>query len=85
VPTWLSPVTKIVGGAKARRPIQWQVSIRKSSNGLTHFCGGIVLNANTILSARHCFVDGQPGGAKVVAGARSLRSNRRAQVNILAH
>lgn len=39
---------------------KYLVSIRKSENednfGYTHFCGGIIIKANLILTAAHCFV-----------------------------
>ena len=49
---------EIVGGQKSPDPIQWQVSCQ--TNGF-HFCGGIILNEDTVLSAAHCF----PPGTKV--------------------
>ena len=43
---------KIVGGQIAPSPIPWQVSVQI---GGSHFCGGTILDAYTILSAAHCF------------------------------
>ena len=43
---------EIVGGQIAPSPIPWQVSLQK---GGAHFCGGIILDTFTILSAAHCF------------------------------
>ena len=45
-------------------PIPWQVSIR----GHSHFCGGTILDAKTVLSAAHCFSDGIIDGVSVMAG-----------------
>ena len=56
---------KIVGGQTAPRPIPWQVSIR--SHG-SHFCGGTILDATTVLSAGHCFDGGNRNGLTILAG-----------------
>ena len=56
---------KIVGGQTAPRPIPWQVSIR--SHG-SHFCGGTILDATTVLSAGHCFDGGNRNGLSILAG-----------------
>ena len=55
---------RIVGGKEAEMPIPWQVSIR----GHSHFCGGTILDAKTVLSAAHCFSDGIIDGVSVMAG-----------------
>ena len=46
---------KIVGGEAAASPIPWQVSVRSCADGWCHFCGGTILDENTVLSAAHCF------------------------------
>ena len=43
---------EIVGGQIAPSSIPWQVSLQI---GGAHFCGGIILDNFTILSAAHCF------------------------------
>merc|ERR1712018_402574 len=58
---------RIVGGEQAGAPIPWQVSVQ--SNSGFHFCGGTVLDAKTVLCARHCFASGQANGAKVTVGS----------------
>merc|ERR1719491_1412260 len=60
---------RIVGGTNAAGVVPWQVSIRDNEQGAddngkpyeknTHFCGGTILDAKTILSAAHCFPNGQ--------------------------
>ena len=57
---------RIVGGQDASSEIPWQVSVRAgndmyntggfliASSG-SHWCGGTILDAKTILSAAHCF------------------------------
>merc|ERR1712168_163926 len=47
---------KIVGGEEAEpHEFPWQVSLRRKSDNF-HFCGGSVLNENTVISAAHCTV-----------------------------
>ena len=41
---------EIVGGQQSPDPIQWQVSLQ---DGGFHFCGGTILNENTVISAAH--------------------------------
>merc|ERR1712227_955088 len=71
VPSWMKSAftsfDRIVGGANAGSAIPWQVSLRNSASGSTHFCGGTILDANTVLSAAHCFHNGHQG-VVVVAG-----------------
>ena len=58
---------RIVGGETAAGPIPWQASIQTS--GGFHFCGGTVLDAKTVLCARHCFSNGNAGNKKVTVGS----------------
>merc|ERR1712018_147468 len=66
VPSFIS-MDRIVGGQDASGPIPWQASIQTS--GGFHFCGGTVLDAKTVLCARHCFSNGNTGNKKVVVGS----------------
>jgi len=68
---------KIVGGQTAPRPIPWQVSIR--SHG-SHFCGGTILDATTVLSAGHCFDGGNRNGLSILAGTVN-RKDKSGQVS----
>ena len=70
---------RIVGGANAGSAIPWQVSLRNSASGSTHFCGGTILDANTVLSAAHCFHNGHQG-VVVVAGSHKRSDNTGVQV-----
>jgi trypsin len=60
---------KIVGGEEATpHEFPWQVSLRRKSDNF-HFCGGSVLNENTVISAAHCTVIwDSPDQVVVVAG-----------------
>ena len=50
--------------------IPWQVSIRDESND--HFCGGTVLDSETVLTAAHCFVEGEStSGFTIMAGSKN--------------
>ena len=55
---------RIVGGQDATSEIPWQVSVRAGMNTNlqgSHWCGGTILDAKTILSAAHCFFDEKDG------------------------
>ncbi|KAF2753830.1 trypsin [Pseudovirgaria hyperparasitica] len=57
---------QIVGGeAAAEGDVPFIVSLQKSG---THFCGGSLLNANTVLTAAHCSQQ-SPSGITVRAGS----------------
>ena len=61
---------RIVGGVSATDPIPWQVSVRACQSGGCHFCGGTILDEQTVLSAAHCFtVGGSMAGKYIFAGA----------------
>ena len=53
----MSTYDRIVNGQTASAPIPWQVSLRRYPDGNGHFCGGIVLDSKTILTAAHCQVE----------------------------
>ena len=65
IPSWINFNGKIVGGLTAQLPIPWQVQVRVSANSLGAnlggFCGGTILDEETILSAAHCFIDQNTG------------------------
>ena len=57
----------IVGGtAAAKGEFPYIVSLSQSGS---HFCGGLLLNANTVLTAAHCSVDTSADSVKVRAGS----------------
>lgn len=60
---------KIVGGEVVditQHP--WQVSLRNVVVGISHFCGGSILNREWILTAAHCLDGITPIQFDVVAG-----------------
>merc|ERR1711979_11243 len=87
VPSWMksafSSIDRIVGGANAGSAIPWQVSLRNSASGSTHFCGGTILDANTVLSAAHCFHNGHQG-VVVVAGSHKRNDNTGVQTSTIS-
>merc|ERR1712212_675957 len=87
VPSWMksafSSTDRIVGGANAGSAIPWQVSLRNSASGSDHFCGGTILDANTVLSAAHCFHNGHQG-VVVVAGAHKRSVNTGVQTSTIS-
>ncbi|KAF2818518.1 trypsin-domain-containing protein [Ophiobolus disseminans] len=71
IPNWDegSPENDIVGGvAAAQGDFPFIVSIQRSGS---HFCGGTLLNANTVLTAAHCAVGQTASQIKVRAGSLS--------------
>jgi len=67
---------RIVGGQAAEAPIGWQVSVRQCQSGGCHFCGGTILDETTIMSAAHCFTNGQSmSGFYVTAGVVNRNDN----------
>jgi len=87
IPSWMSSkVDRIVGGKFAPKPVPWQISIRADAT-TGHWCGGTILDKNTILSAAHCFYDDSTGLQPapntdlefVVAGALKLNDNNGVQ------
>lgn len=57
----------IVGGTTASAgDFPFIVSLSKSNS---HFCGGVLLNANTVITAAHCSVGQTASSVKVRAGS----------------
>ena len=71
---------EIVGGQIAPSPIPWQVSLQF---GGAHFCGGIILDTFTILSAAHCFKRDSVDGYSIRAGSTKWSSG--GQVRYISH
>ena len=85
---------RIVGGTNAAGVVPWQVSIRDNESGADdngkpyeknlHFCGGTILDAKTILSAAHCFPNGQKEDLtfrQIMAGSVNVQDTKTSQVN----
>ncbi|KAK2726054.1 trypsin-1-like isoform X2 [Artemia franciscana] len=70
----LVPESKIVGGDPVNKgDVPWQVSLQRvGSFGNSHFCGGSILDADTILTAAHCTDGETPSRIVVVAGDHIL-------------
>lgn len=65
--TELPPPSGIVGGTTAAAgDFPFIVSLSKSNS---HFCGGVLLNANTVITAAHCSVGQTASAVKVRAGS----------------
>ena len=53
--------------------IPWQVSIRDEFDD--HFCGGTILDSETVLTAAHCFVEGEStSGITIMAGSKNRQN-----------
>ncbi|XP_038621138.1 ovochymase-2, partial [Tachyglossus aculeatus] len=54
-PSWLSLLSRIVGGSQVERGTHpWQVSLKRRQ---THFCGGTIISAQWVVTAAHCVMD----------------------------
>jgi secreted trypsin-like serine protease len=75
---------RIVGGIEALEyEFPWQASVRRKSTG-SHFCGGMIINENWILTAAHC-MDGETANAvSIVVGEhdRSAASDVRQTLSV---
>lgn len=66
-PTPADNSAQIVGGTLAASgEFPYLVSLSKSGS---HFCGGVLLNANTVVTAAHCSVGQTASAVKVRAGS----------------
>ena len=75
---------RIVGGKAAPSPIPWQVSIR-SCNAFScrHFCGGTILDSQTILTAAHCQVSTRHF---IMAGQTNTKRGKNVGIaNVITH
>ncbi|QQP37816.1 Trypsin-1, partial [Caligus rogercresseyi] len=64
-------IGRIVGGEEVEpNSIPFQVSFQSKNN--FHFCGGSVLDKDTVITAAHCCVNFRPNDVKVVAGEHDL-------------
>lgn len=75
---------RIVGGKAAPSPIPWQVSIR-SCNAFScrHFCGGTILDSQTILTAAHCHVSTRHF---IMAGQTNTKRGKNVGIaNVITH
>ncbi|KAG8166276.1 hypothetical protein KVR01_004828 [Diaporthe batatas] len=71
--TELPPPSSIVGGTTAvSGDFPFIVSLSRGTQG--HFCGGILLNANTVITAAHCTVGQTASNVKVRAGSLAWAS-----------
>ncbi|POS73705.1 trypsin, partial [Diaporthe helianthi] len=70
--TELPPPSSIVGGTTAASgDFPFIVSLSQSGS---HFCGGVLLNAYTVVTAAHCSVDQTASRVKVRAGSLTWAS-----------
>ena len=82
IPTWMVAEGRIVGGEAAPEAIPWQVSVRSCTSGNCHFCGGTILDAETVMCAAHCFSLGQNMGGKYIRAGVVDRYDNSGQVSI---
>ncbi|RWS01250.1 plasminogen activator sPA-like protein [Dinothrombium tinctorium] len=68
--------TKIVGGREALPgEFPWQVSlqIKRFSSNYMHYCGAVVLNSRTLITAAHCLNNINKNDIRAVLGAHNIR------------
>jgi trypsin len=82
IPDWENGSQEdIVGGSAASAgEFPFIVSLQRSGS---HFCGGTLLNANTVLTAAHCAVGQTASSLTIRAG--SLVSNHFLCISIMLH
>lgn len=70
----LAASQRIVGGEEAEpHEFPWQISLRRASDNF-HFCGGSVLDENTVVTAAHCTVIwDSPDEVVIVAGEHNKK------------
>ena len=69
------PTSRIVNGFAANDYIPWQVSIQNYFLfDWDHFCGGIILDEKTILTASHCYYPCYRENCRIVAAIMDLRN-----------
>ena len=68
------PTSRIVGGESALEVYPWMVSLQvgDETQGYGHFCGGVLIDANYILTAAHCLEDYNVASLKAVIGELNL-------------
>jgi len=62
----VGPQPRIIGGQPAAQSYSWMVSIQ---NGGQHFCGGVLIHKDFVLTAAHCTQDFIPQELSVVIGS----------------
>lgn len=78
-------VSRVVGGQAVKvEQFPWQVSIAEKGGGQYdgHFCGGVLIGAQWVLTAAHCMTERQgdrlveidPAGLQILHGTTNLRS-----------
>jgi secreted trypsin-like serine protease len=60
--------TRIIGGVSSDEDYPWMVSIQRSS----HFCGGVLIAKDWVLTAAHCLDDKTPEELNLYIGLNSL-------------
>lgn len=71
----IGPVSEIVGGTVSAAGT-WPFIVSLQEGG-SHFCGGVLINANTVLTAGHCSVGMTASAVKVRAGTHVSYSSLR--------
>lgn len=61
---------QVVGGRDATRPYPWMASLQ--SNSGSHFCGGSLVRAEWILTAKHCVQGRNPTSFQIMLGSQKL-------------
>merc|ERR1711970_1235542 len=64
---------KIIGGTEAEiGEFPWQVSVRNFLVGISHFCGGSIIDPHWILTVSHCLDGLTPIQYEIVAGQHNI-------------
>jgi len=77
-PTFTSatPVSRIIGGQNATELYPWMVSIQRRG----HFCGGVLIGKDWVLTAAHCMEDADPADLTLIIGTSNLATLSNAEL-----
>ncbi|MFC3898077.1 S1 family peptidase [Lentzea rhizosphaerae] len=64
--------TMIVGGTNATQVYSWMVSLQSTSG--SHFCGGTLIKANWVVTAKHCVQGSSPSSIRTRIGTTNRTS-----------